>query len=64
VMLIITGIIGATGCANVNNAAFCGPDFTGAINRLAIELDNPGTREALGIAGTAVVLATDAGCAK
>ena len=61
-MLMLTAMIGAVSCATVNDVAFCGPEFTGAINRLAVELDHPSTRDALGKAGTAVVKATDAGC--
>lgn len=61
-MLMLTVMIGVVSCATANDAAFCGPEFTGAINRLAVELDHPSTRDALGRAGTAVVKATDAGC--
>jgi len=47
---------------HVSDAAFCGPDFTGAIDRLAMALPDPMTPDAVGRAGTAVVLAHDAGC--
>ena len=55
-------LIGATGCATVSDAAFCGPSFTGAIDALAEQLAAPGTPDNVGRAGTAVVLGHDAGC--
>ena len=59
-MLILTGV---SACAvRGSDAAFCGPDYTGAIDRLAKELDHPSTRDPLGQAGTAVVVGHDAGC--
>ena len=55
-------LIGATGCATVSDAAFCGPTFSGAIEALATQLADPATPDELGKAGTAVVLGHDAGC--
>lgn len=55
--------LGVTGCWGGIDAAFCGPDFTGAIERLADALPNPQTPDDVGRAGTAVVLGHDAGCA-
>ena len=64
-VMLIAILIGAQGCASVgSDAAFCGPGFTGAIERLADALPDPMTPDAVGQAGTAVVLAHDAGCAK
>ena len=57
-------LLGVTACLNVTDAAFCGPDYTGAIDRLATALPDPNTPDAVGRAGTAVVLGHDAGCAK
>lgn len=55
--------LGVTGCvAEVSDAAFCGPDFTQAIQRLADALPNAETPDTVGQAGTVVVLAHDAGC--
>jgi hypothetical protein len=62
--IAILPLLGVTSCLGVSDAAFCGPDFTGAIERLAIELPDPMTPEGVGRAGTAVVLGHDAGCAK
>ena len=57
--------IGVTGCAaEINDAAFCGPDFSGAIARLAEVLPDPNTPNKVGRAGTSLILAHDAGCAK
>ena len=62
-MVLLMTTTGLSGCTNgINNAAFCGPAFTGAIDRLAADLDHPTTRDELGKSGTAVVLAHDAGC--
>lgn len=55
-------ILGATACTSVSDAAFCGESFTGAIDRLADALPDPLTPDSVGRAGTAVVLAHDAGC--
>jgi hypothetical protein len=55
-------LLGVTSCLGVSDAAFCGPDFTGAIERLAVELPNPDTPESVGQAGTAVIVGHDAGC--
>jgi len=63
-MMLMIALIGASACTPVNDAAFCGPDFTGAIGRLADALPDPMTPDAVGRAGTAVVLAHDAGCAQ
>jgi hypothetical protein len=57
-------LLGVASCFSATDAAFCGPDFTGAIDRLATELPDPMTPEGVGRAGTAVVLGHDAGCAK
>ncbi|WP_161487236.1 MULTISPECIES: hypothetical protein [unclassified Sulfitobacter] len=56
-------LLGATGCVRGSDAAFCGPDFTGAVDRLAEALPHPDTPDSVGQAGTAVVLGHDAGCA-
>ena len=62
-MVLLTMTIGLSACTDgKNDAAFCGPAFTGAIDRLALDLDHPTTRDELGKSGTAVVLAHDAGC--
>ena len=61
-LILLTMTIGAASCMSVSDAAFCGPDFTGAIERLADALPDPATPEDIGRAGTAVVLAHDAGC--
>ena len=56
-------LVGVTSCAlGTSDAAFCGPDFTGAIERLADALPNPLTPDDVGKAGTAVVRGHDAGC--
>jgi hypothetical protein len=62
-MMLMIALIGASACTPVSDAAFCGPDFTWAIGRLADALPDPMTPDAVGQAGTAVVLAHDAGCA-
>lgn len=61
-MAAILMMIGASGCLSASDAAFCGPDFTGAIQRLADVLPDPATPDDVGQAATAVVLAHDAGC--
>ena len=61
-LILLTMTIGVAGCTSVSDAAFCGPDFTGAIERLADALPNPDTPDNVGRAGTSVVLAHDAGC--
>ena len=61
ILLMMTTGVGA--CVPVSDqAAFCGPAFTGAIERLADALPDPATPDGVGIAGTAVILAHDAGC--
>lgn len=55
-------LIGVSGCGTVNDAAFCGPDFSAAVDRLAIALPDPNTPDEVGKAGTAIVLGHDAGC--
>lgn len=60
--MLTATILGVTTCGAVSDAAFCGPDYTEAIERLAVELDHPATRDPLGRAGTAVVTGHDAGC--
>lgn len=60
--LAMIPLIGVTSCLGANDAALCGPDFSGAIEALAKELPNPNTPESVGKAGTAVVLGHDAGC--
>ena len=55
-------LLGVTSCLGVSDAAFCGPDFTGAIERLAVALPNPLTPDNVGIAGAAVIAGHDAGC--
>ena len=61
-LILMTILIGATACTSASDAAFCGPDFTGAIERLADALPNPDTPDSVGRAGTAVVFGHDAGC--
>ena len=61
--ILMLPILGATSCLGVTDAAFCGPDYTGAIDRLAKALPHPDTPEEVGRTGTAVVLGHDAGCA-
>jgi hypothetical protein len=56
-------LLGVASCLGVSDAAFCGPDFTGAIDRLARALPHPDTPDEVGRAGTAVVVGHDAGCA-
>lgn len=60
--LTMLAIIGVASCTNVSDAAFCGPVYTEAIERLAQALPNPATPDDVGIAGTDVVLGYDAGC--
>ena len=63
-MTLIT-LLGVTGCASVgSDAAFCGPDFTGAIDMLAEALPHPNTPDEVGRAGVAVIAGHDAGCSK
>ena len=63
-LITTTMVLGVAGCkTDVSDAAFCGPDFTQAIQRLATALPDAETPNAVGQAGTAVVLAHDAGCA-
>lgn len=59
----MTLLLGVTSCLGVTDAAFCGPDFTAAIERLADALPHPDTPDEVGRAGTAVVVGHDAGCA-
>lgn len=59
----MTLLLGVTSCLGVSDAAFCGPDYTAAIDRLAVALPNPDTPDEVGRAGTAVVVGHDAGCA-
>ena len=61
-MIMTMVMVGAVSCAPVSDAAFCGPAYSGAIERLADALPNPATPDGVGIAGTAVILAHDAGC--
>lgn len=61
--MLTIALIGVSACAPVSDAAFCGPDFTGAIDDLAEALPHPQTPDVVGMAGTRVVLAHDAGCA-
>ena len=61
-LILLMMTTGAMSCAPVSDAAFCGPAFTGAIERLADALPDPATPDGVGIAGTAVILAHDAGC--
>ena len=59
---MLATVTGATACASVSDAAFCGPTFTGAIDALATQLADPATPDSVGRAGTAVVIGHDAGC--
>jgi len=60
---MLTICLGVSGCFPVgNDAAFCGLDYTGAIDRLAVALPDPNTPDAVGKAGTAVIAGHDAGC--
>ena len=61
-IMLMIALIGASACTPVSDAAFCGISFTEAIDRLATALPDPTTPEEVGAAGTAVVLAHDAGC--
>lgn len=61
-LILLMTTIGVVSCTSVSDAAFCGPDYTGAIERLADALPNPATPDDVGRAGTAVILAHDAGC--
>ncbi|UOA14544.1 hypothetical protein [Sulfitobacter dubius] len=62
--ILMLPLIGVSSCAiGTSDAAFCGPDFTGVIERLADALPDPQTPDAVGKAGAAVVLGHDAGCA-
>lgn len=60
---LITLVTGVTGCVRESDAAFCGPDFTAAMDGHATALQDPMTPDIVGMTGTAVVLAHDAGCA-
>ncbi|KEJ97441.1 hypothetical protein SAMN05444149_101880 [Pseudosulfitobacter pseudonitzschiae] len=61
--IVMLPLIGVTSCAiGTSDAAFCGPEYTGAIERLAEALPDPLTPDAVGRAGTAVVRGHDAGC--
>jgi hypothetical protein len=62
--ILMLPLLGVNSCMNgTSDTAFCGPDFTGAIERLADALPNPQTPDDVGRAGTAVVRGHDAGCA-
>lgn len=65
-MRLILPMIALTGVSACNvagsDAAFCGPDFTGAVQELAEALPHPDTPDSVGRAGTAVVRGHDAGC--
>ena len=61
--ILMLPLLGVTSCLGVSDAAFCGPDFTAAIDRLADALPHPDTPDEVGRAGTAVVVGHDAGCA-
>lgn len=61
-IMLMIALIGASACTPASDAAFCGPDYTAAIDKLAKALPNPETPDDVGRAGTAVVLGHDAGC--
>ncbi len=60
--IMLMTLLGVTGCSVGIDAAFCGPDYTGAIERLAKALPDPRTPDAVGKAGVAVIAGHDAGC--
>lgn len=63
--LFLTGLVltGVTACTTPNDAAFCGPTYSGAVNRLAQEaLAYEATPEPLGNAVADVVTGHKAGC--
>lgn len=63
--MALIAMIGVASCSTAtSDAAFCEPDFTAAIDRLATALPDPATPDRVGIAGTAVVRGHDAGCGK
>jgi len=65
-LIMMLALAGASGCAMPqNDAAFCGPDFTDAVQRAGKEaLAYPDTPEALGVAVADVVTGHRAGCAQ
>lgn len=65
-VLAFLGVIGLTACKmNVSDAAFCGPAFSGAVDRLGSEaLAAQSVPEPLGNAVADVVTGHKAGCAK
>lgn len=63
--IIALAVIGLSGCAATSDAAFCGPDFTQAVQGLRAGLEQyPDTPDAVGEPGTDVVLGHEAGCRK
>ena len=62
--LMALAFLGVTGClADVSTSAFCGPTYTGAIERLSGEaLKAPDVPEPLGVAVADVVTGHRAGC--
>lgn len=63
--LMALALIGVTACTKPNDAAFCGPSYSGAVDRLGTEaLAHKATPEALGNAVADVVTGHKAGCAK
>jgi hypothetical protein len=61
--ILTLSLIGVNSCAlGTSDAAFCGPDYTSAIEALAEALPHPDTPDSVGRAGTAVVKGHDAGC--
>lgn len=62
--IIALALTGLAGCAGVSDAAFCGPDYTRAVQKLRAGLEqHPETPDAVGEPGTDVVLGHEAGCA-
>ena len=62
--IIALALIGLSGCVATSDAAFCGPDYTRAVQGLRAGLEqHPETPDAVGEPGTDVVLGHEAGCA-
>ena len=63
--LMVLALIGVTACTKPNDAAFCGPTYSGAVERLSKEaLAHEATPEPLGNAVADVVTGHRAGCVK
>lgn len=63
--LMVLALVGVTACTRPSDAAFCGPTYSGAVDRLGKEaLAHKATPEALGNAVADVVTGHKAGCVK